>query len=375
MDEPRKIVLILGNGFDLDLGFKTSYKSFWKSEFCPRDYPSPLIDYLNGQLGQTIDNVRWYDLENSFLRYYRTVVQQRGHVELSGAEKRFIKEFDPNTPDRGCYYEYAETIDSLITKGFVCTQPMRPDILSIPYQEDLLHDSVWRDKEALRKIKEGLCEYLKTIRIHTTNKDSVAYLILLAVFNSADAGDFVSIYSFNYTPVPVFPFKRKNMSIHHVHGSCADGKIIVGTKDDLMINKDYDFLLKSMDPSFNPPDLVMDLLEADEVIIFGHSLGENDRQYFESFFKERVDYLHPSKKSITIFTLNIDSEMEIKRSLQKMTDGRLSVLYSMSKPHIIKTANLNDDSEALYNYLSDHHLDPRYVRDSIGKIISSLSES
>ncbi len=34
MSEPRKIVLILGNGFDLDLGLKTSYKDFWESEFC-----------------------------------------------------------------------------------------------------------------------------------------------------------------------------------------------------------------------------------------------------------------------------------------------------------------------------------------------------
>ena len=32
MEEPRKIVVILGNGFDLDLGLKTSYKDFWESE-------------------------------------------------------------------------------------------------------------------------------------------------------------------------------------------------------------------------------------------------------------------------------------------------------------------------------------------------------
>lgn len=45
--EPKKIVLIIGNVFDLDLGLKTSYKDFWESEFCPRDYPAPIIDHLN----------------------------------------------------------------------------------------------------------------------------------------------------------------------------------------------------------------------------------------------------------------------------------------------------------------------------------------
>lgn len=29
--EPKKIVLIIGNGFDLDLGLKTLYKDFWES--------------------------------------------------------------------------------------------------------------------------------------------------------------------------------------------------------------------------------------------------------------------------------------------------------------------------------------------------------
>ena len=47
MTEPRKVVLILGNGFDLDLGLKTSYKDFWESNNCPRNYPAPLIYHLN----------------------------------------------------------------------------------------------------------------------------------------------------------------------------------------------------------------------------------------------------------------------------------------------------------------------------------------
>ena len=71
MAEPRKIVLILGNGFDLDLGLKTSYKDFWESEFCPKDYPAPLIHHLNQRWPDNLDAVKWYDLENELLNYYK----------------------------------------------------------------------------------------------------------------------------------------------------------------------------------------------------------------------------------------------------------------------------------------------------------------
>lgn len=32
-NEFRKIIFVLGNGFDMDLGLKTSYKDFWESKY------------------------------------------------------------------------------------------------------------------------------------------------------------------------------------------------------------------------------------------------------------------------------------------------------------------------------------------------------
>ena len=73
MKEPRKIVVILGNGFDLDFGLKTSYKDFWESEFCPKDYPAPLINHLNQRWRDNLEAVKWYDLENELLNYYTLI--------------------------------------------------------------------------------------------------------------------------------------------------------------------------------------------------------------------------------------------------------------------------------------------------------------
>lgn len=65
----KKKVLIIGNGFDLNLGRKTSYKDFYESEFCPRYYPAPLIYHLNTKWGDNLDEVKWYDLENELEKY------------------------------------------------------------------------------------------------------------------------------------------------------------------------------------------------------------------------------------------------------------------------------------------------------------------
>ena len=67
----RSIVLVLGNGFDFDLGLRTSYKDFWESEHCPKDYPAPLVKHLNEKWPDNLDKVKWYDLENELLQYFR----------------------------------------------------------------------------------------------------------------------------------------------------------------------------------------------------------------------------------------------------------------------------------------------------------------
>lgn len=69
-EEICKKVLIIGNGFDLDLGRKTLYKDFYNSEDCPREYPAPLINYLNSKWASNLDAVKWYDLENELYSYY-----------------------------------------------------------------------------------------------------------------------------------------------------------------------------------------------------------------------------------------------------------------------------------------------------------------
>ena len=370
MVEPRKIVLILGNGFDLDLGLKTSYKDFCESEFCPKNYPAPLIHHLNQRWSDNLEAVKWYDLENELLNYYNSIPDPtKGQDIITDEERALLEKFTSYGQACGWYNDQLELVSSLVNKGVLSYNGNPLGHVDEHLKEDALKSPIWRDRKALSLIKEGLCKYLKTIDKPLSESSTTAYHLLLTLMQSTKAGDFVNIYTFNYTRVQMLGYNPDGMPVHYMHGSCEDGKIIVGTRDDLKMDQGYDFLLKAMDDSFTPPDIVTALIEADEVIIFGHSLGENDRQYFAPFFLKQVDYYNDKPKNLTIFTRDDKSKIEIKRALQKMTDGKLSALYSINQPIIIRTSNLKEDQQLMYSFLINHHEDKHFAEVVIGKLL------
>ena len=375
MSESRKIVLILGNGFDLDLGLKTSYKDFWESEFCPKDYPAPIIKHLNERWDEALEAVRWYDLENELMYYYRKVSLPGSKVDvITREEEQFVREIDPVHLAYGVDNKYIGAANSLLQKGYIVENPRIIPRFLMPYREDMLRSTVWRDRRALDLIKEGLYKYLKSIEKPIPENLSIAFQLLLAISKCVEAGNTVSIYTFNYTRVQMRGHNLRDVPVNYMHGSCDDGRIIVGTRDGTPMEPEYDFLQKVMDDSFNPPDIVSALNKTDEVIIFGHSLGENDRQYFEQFFSQQASIDNLKKKDIFIFTRDDTSKVEIKRALKSLTGDRLSMLMSISQPAIIRTGNLKADQKLLYNFLVAHHTDERYASEVIGKILVNESK-
>lgn len=375
MSESRKIVLILGNGFDLDLGLKTSYKDFWESEFCPKDYPAPIIKHLNERWDEALEAVRWYDLENELMYYYRKVSLPGSKVDvITREEEQFVREIDPVHLSYGVDNKYIGAANSLLQKGYIVENPRIIPRYLMPYREDMLRSTVWRDRRALDLIKEGLYKYLKSIEKPIPENLSIAFQLLLAISKCVEAGNTVSIYTFNYTRVQMRGHNLRDVPVNYMHGSCDDGRIIVGTRDGTPMEPEYDFLQKVMDDSFNPPDIVSALNKTDEVIIFGHSLGENDRQYFEQFFSQQASIDNLKKKDIFIFTRDDTSKVEIKRALKSLTGDRLSMLMSISQPAIIRTGNLKADQKLLYNFLVAHHTDEHFASEVIGKLLANDPE-
>lgn len=56
-----------------------------------------------------------------------------------------------------------------------------------------------------------------------------------------------------------------------------------------------------------------------------------------------------------------------------MTDGKLSALYSINQPIIIRTGNLYEDQQLMFDFLLKHHIDKSFAKDAIEKLLKSES--
>ena len=359
-------VLILGNGFDLDLGRKTSYKDFYNSEYCPKDYPAPIIKHLNEKWVGNLDAVKWYDLENEILNYYEKIKTEGDDYDLYNAcERKIIVQIkqipthttSPIIQDNLTIIKrlLADNILSLSSNNYVCAHP------------DAFLSPVERDAKALRLIKTGLIQYVTQVQSGSIKEDSIAAAVARAFVYDKIASQYHTIYTFNYMKLTNnidanWP-KRFDAITKYIHGSVENNNIIIGTKD-YKISQEYDFIQKSFDSNYNPPAMVSDLMSANDITVFGHSLGVNDSQYFKPFFKQQSS-VGASRKNITIFTKDKESELQIKRSLQEMTGCELSALFSMNDLQIIKVDECRANSNMMFRDYIKRFCENEYEVDMI----------
>lgn len=215
-------VLILGNGFDLDLGMKTRYSDFANSDIWKQSFqddiqlyrPDTLIGYLNKEKEKNA----WFDIEQSILNYVTNKKNEYG-----------IPDNDIND-----------------------------------------------DKNSFRKLCHALSMYLKHAQTyHSQRKNNIAVEVLKAV---AANGYFQSIYTFNYTSLRQIASDNGitlgEANIMHVHGSLADDDIILGVMADnaSVVPEEYSFLYKDNSRYYRSNNMATDLDEANELVIFGHSI-------------------------------------------------------------------------------------------------------
>ena len=291
---PYDKVLIIGNGFDLDLGLATRYSDFAsKSDFFN-------VFFLNSELNRHLQNAstneKWLDME----------------LELE---------------------KYAQREKS-----------------SYSYSSDYYVD---KDRTAFVQLKQDLTNYLIQEQEKQLNKDSLAAKLLKAVYN---CGLFKSIYSFNYTDLFLFAEKlgidSHLFNIYNVHGSLKKNDIILGVREGAELKPGYDFLRKSFSQNYSSYPIPYDLQEAGEVVFFGHSLSPNDYHYFSYFFERQCDesMRRTDAKRITFFTYDENSAIDIKRQLWEMNKHRTDRLFTQNDVIFIYTKNPDDSA---YNDLFD----------------------
>lgn len=337
-------VLILGNGFDLAVGRRTRYKDFYESQYCPKDYPASLIAFLNEKWGNNLEDVRWLDLETALQEYAKNPSKNDYCTE---DEIEFIKHHDyeiiHSTPADPIARARINICNTLLRKGILTQNSFGIISTTEKYIEFTKLTRQEREEKALKEIEDGLAKYLNEIgeRSDMQKSDAVYLLREALAYNNS------SVYSFNYTRIGSLitdneeKVKEYDSKVQYIHGSLQEGHIIIGAKDGNYGN--YDFIQKAFDEKYNSSSLLEEMQMADEIIIYGHSLGDCDSQYFGPFFKSIVDGTQPKeskrKQKITIYTYDLKSEIQIKKNLNILTDWHLSWLYSKCDINIIKTVS------------------------------------
>lgn len=274
----EETLLIVGNGFDLSMGFKTSYGDFMQSSFYPKNN-STLCSYL---LKEYRVNMGWIDIEN----------------ELS---------------------KYSKLLSSFELKS----------------EQDELKWGVAAFRKQYEDLKSSLKTYLyeETKRQFCPKQGNPAKRVIDQL--PADS----RIVSFNYTSViermtrDRFCVSKGNLL--HIHGSLAPyDDIVFGVEDSSKLSKEHVFLYKAHSQSLKAREFSYWLNSAERIIFYGYSLGDTDRQYFEKFFQKLCSE-NSSNVKLDFYYYGQSSYDNLIWQLQMLTKHKLTQLLTYNQIEFI----------------------------------------
>ena len=290
----KNIIVILGNGFDLDLGLKTSYKEFWQERNIEltsyRYYISP-SEALYSRLEEHHKNMvanNWFDFEEIMRSYASETIKR-----------------------------YESRGDSLSRTASYHGNNLKANI------EYFIH------------LKKTIIDYISIQQDNHNVRTESHAASLLRVMAKKSLFRQYTCYNFNYTNINIFAKElgyKNDLTVKYIHGNLQDKNIIFGIGEDQLVNG-YDFLLKK-NQGAKGMLFQEELYKADEVIIFGLAFGRNDIHYFIDFFKS-IQSRRISPK-ITIYTYNEQEKENIKHRLAEYSID-LSIIMSMKILTMIST--------------------------------------
>ena len=264
-----RTIVILGNGFDIDLGLNTKFENFISSTHFIKNSFTPLMNDIRENYQK--DKRRWCDIEQIF-------------------RDLFINY--QNNPSQDLF----ENINNswlMINKAWGIYLPEITELDKI-------------------KIKKDSCaykflEYPKSKSLcYTFNYTSPYYL---AGFKDKEE------------PTPIHgwfePREQTNKGLMYR----IPNELVIGIDSRAMPvdcnNTELNHIIKKNHPQYRDNNFIDNLLGSDNIIIFGHAMGITDSDYFYDFFTALKTGIL-SHKNIFFVTYNQKSMLDIEKNLEQM---------------------------------------------------------
>lgn len=292
-----EVALIIGNGFDLDLGLPSKYSDFADSpEFHDLArrmhnmyYEEERKNSLVLQIQQASNNSNWFDIEEEIHKY----------------------------------------------------------VLNHPYLDENMIRHVRSEFDALKKT---LTNYLKRVSEglnHQAEEKRLAYQLLFVLQKCPKS---INEICFNCTNPHLFlkgATYYKNCYFTHVHGNLEKDDIVLGCdiQEHEEVNRNLSFMNKYNQLN-KANHVAINILEAKEIIFFGHSVNEMDFGYFREFFKAASAAAKPIRH-LTIITYDEESERNIKDNIRNQGISVTDLYNNLWAFDFIHTKKiyLNDNNE------------------------------
>lgn len=320
------IVFLIGNGFDINLGMKTSYADFYDDYTKTYRTTSEPINRMMDSIAQYKTNNLWADLEKGLGEYTSNISS--------------VKEL------REVYFHLNETL-----------------MAYLKHQEI---DTKYLTSDAANKLKIDLMNPHMGFR-QRLRQEIMSFMNLGGV-----AQDDVHIITFNYTKtiemimaagelkIPAVLGTKNNsgsktvlQSINHIHGTLSDPELIMGVNDKSQIlNEQFAndpsalSMLVKPETTINRGDMLDDKCEfivahADLFCLFGLSLGETDQKWWDLLSQRFVSsnvhiiyFAHDNRKIIHNQDL-WDIEREYRELLLDKFAGKVDKTALSTRIHVL----------------------------------------
>ncbi len=297
------LAIIIGNGFDIDLGLPSKYSQF-------------------------IEGDEWKKIVNTL------VLSSNNDYRKHSLIYHLYKEANNDT--KKDWFNIEEEIKQFIHEHPKCSQD---EVDDIKMEFDIL--------------QKALKEYL--IRVSSKCKMDVGKFPYMFINKLATCMKKIVVFNFNYTnPINFLPtqdysprFLQNQISIH---GNLDNSRIILGcTENDDCYNSSLSFMYKQ-NMLNNTNNITQSLLDAKDVVFYGHSVNDMDFCYFKDFFNY-VSTRNKNNKNITIITLDENSERTIRDNIYNQGIVVSNLFDKPNSFEFIHTKKLNgQDKEELQKW-------------------------
>jgi hypothetical protein len=357
-------LILIGNGFDLAHGLKTSYNDFilWylkdclvKTNYHPWDYEDDLISAesnVNARFRHDFEKFVSGFIDHYYEEGFTHIIDGINYKDGRGIPTPFNIKIK------------SELFKILLTK---CSNANWVDIENEFYQQlknileldlDERKEALWLLNQSLTNIVAKLKEYLNTIKPDRYNEDYGLILkmdiqnneLIQPILEKDEQPKETHILNFNYTstienylPKPEIVIKKSNVTVNYIHGKLGSERnpLIFGFGDEL----DDDYLKIEREKTkgffqniksfwyFKTPNYhnLIRFIDSDDyqVFILGHSCGLSDRTMLNMVFE------HQNCKSIKIFYYKDDEgsnnftdlTQEISRHFKNKGDMRKKIVH------------------------------------------------